>query len=63
MDFGWDLHGRRISRLGVNIENLDRGILNREDGKTRLNPPRLRQLVLGLFLPTSTQEISQVNSF
>ena len=39
MDFGRDLHGWRISRLEVNTENLDGGILNREDGKTKLNPP------------------------
>ena len=54
MDFGRDLHGWRISSLGVNIENLDGGILNGEDGKTRLKPPRLRRLALGLFLPAPT---------
>ena len=42
MDFGQDLHRRRISRLGVNIKNLDGGIWNREDEKTGLNPLRLR---------------------
>ena len=39
MDFGRDLHGWRISRLGVNIENLDEGILNKEGERPGLTPP------------------------
>ena len=49
LGFGWSIHRRRISRLKINVMNLDRGLLGRKDRKVGLTTSGLDDLCLTLF--------------